>query len=612
MGIRLTTHARGLKGYDVLVRLNFLLLISLMVLASTTIAEPARAAEAAPPGGSSLLSGNPLEALRPAGAQRELATVEKIDVAGQAFHRGLRVVTRPGASAEWNVQLQARIDKPVAQGDVILAALWLRCVESMTGDGFIGLVFELGSGDFAKSAERRLTAGSAWRQYFVPFVARRDYAPGEARLCLRLGYDRQTVEIGGVELINYGKSRSIDDLPRTRITYAGRDPDAAWRKEALDRIEKTRKGDLTIRVSDESGKPLTGAKVRATLKRHAFGFGSAVTVEQILGTTGDAKRYREIVETHFNRAVFENDMKWPALYEGISPRTDQALDWLLERNIEVRGHNLHWPSWKWSPKPLRQYENNPDELRRRCAEHVSRTVEHFKGKLIQWDVINEPYSEHDLMDVLGKEVMIDWFKLARATDPQCRLFLNDYGIFDGGPGNPHRKHFYETIAWLKESGAPIDGIGIQSHFSSDLVAPTQLLAVLDQFTELGLPIESTELSLNIDDRALQADYLRDYLVALFSHPNVNGVMLWGFWEGRHWRPQAALLAKDWTPRPQWRAWCDLVDKEWKTDAELVTDSTGVARVRGFCGDYELSVTLPDGKTRRGRARLTREGVEAKL
>jgi GH35 family endo-1,4-beta-xylanase len=264
------------------------------------------------------------------------------------------------------------------------------------------------------------------------------------------------------------------------------------------------------------------------------------------------------------------------------------------------------------PEQLRQYRKDPEELRRRTADHITQTVTHFRGKLYQWDVVNEAFANHDLMDVLGgREVMLDWYKLARDADPQAKLYLNDYGILDGPPSNPHRKAFFEMLKWMKESRAPLDGIGIQSHFGSDLPPPEQLIQVLDQFSQLGLPIESTELSLNIEDRALQADYLRDYMIAFFSHPNVNGIMLWGFWEGRHWRPQAALFARDWTPRPQWAAWQDLVNKQWKTDTKVTSDEQGLARVRGFCGDYDVEVTAK-GKTQTGKADLSRDGTELKI
>src|SRR5690606_3032608 len=120
----------------------------------------------------------------------------------------------------------------------------------------------------------------------------------------------------------------------------------------------------------------------------------------------------------------------------------------------------------------------------------------------------------------------------------------------------------------------------QSHFGAVMPGPEQLLAVLDQFAQFGLPIESSEFSLNNDDRALQADFLRDYMIAVFSHPQVEGILLWGFWEGRHWRPQAALWNKDWTLRPHGQAWLDLVRRDWHTDARQVTDEAGRVTVRG--------------------------------
>jgi len=576
-----------------------------VVVMTFVAASPAQESRpAARASGTPLLRPDPIDALKPAGGEQRLGRVETINTPKGA---AVRIQTESAPANEWGVQVAAATIANVKRGDVVLAEFWLRCAQSMTEEGFTTFVFEQKGGEHAKGAEMRAGARQQWRQVHVPFRATRDFAAGQAQVCFRAGFDRQTIEIAGVRVVNLGPDAKLEDLPRTRPTYGGREPDAAWRKEALTRIEDIRKGDLVIHVTDASGRPIANAQVRATLKRHAFGFGSAVTVEHVLGESDDARRYRDIVERYFNTAVFENDMKWPAGWDGIKPDVDKALDWLLEREIRVRGHNLHWPSWRWSPKQLRQYESNPDELRRRTYERVTGAVGHFKGKLVHWDVINEPYSEHDLMDVLGKDVMVEWFKLAKAADPACQMYLNDYGIFDGTGRNEHREHFYSTIKWLKDSGAPIDGVGIQSHFGSVLPPMTQVFSVLERFSEFGMPIESTEVSLNSDDRQLQADFMRDYLIACFSHPRVSGVMLWGFWEGRHWRPQAALWEKDWTARPIATAWLDLVHKQWKTKAELTTDADGAAQLRGFHGDYDVVVSLGP-KSKAASARLAgREG-----
>jgi GH35 family endo-1,4-beta-xylanase len=243
---------------------------------------------------------------------------------------------------------------------------------------------------------------------------------------------------------------------------------------------------------------------------------------------------------------------------------------------------------------LKAFADDPDELRRQAERHIAEIVAHFRGDFYQWDVINEPFKNHDLMDTLGKEVMIDWFRVANQSDPGCKLFLNEFGIVDtGGTNRAQQEHFFATAKYLKEHGAPIHGIGIQSHFGMVLTPPVKTLKILDHFSELGLPIESTELSLNIADRQLQADFMRDYMTAFFSHPNVHGIMLWGFWEGRHWRPDAALFGLDWKLRPHGEMWIDLVHKQWKTDVELTTDRSGAVTVRGFCGEYDLTIGAGD-------------------
>jgi GH35 family endo-1,4-beta-xylanase len=558
--------------------------------------------------GKILLNGDSLRALSLDGRQKDLAKTEIVDVTGESFTQALRVTTSPGAQSEWNVQLRTRPLASVKAGDVLLARFWLRCTESMTAEGFVGFVYELSRPEFAKAAEVRLGAGAEWTECFVPFRASRDFGADETQVCLRVGFDRQTIEIAGLQITDFGQTKKLEDLPRTHVSYAGREANSAWRKEAMNRIEKIRKGDLTIVVTDVSGKAIENASVHAAMTNHAFGFGSCVTVENLLDPSSDGQHYREIVEKNFNLAVFENDMKWQALYSGISPKVDQALNWLRERNIKVRGHNLVWPGWKWLPSALKQYQDQPEQLRQITAKHITDVVSHFRGKLIQWDVVNEPYTNFDLINLLGgPNVMVDWYKLARQADPECKLYLNDYGILEGGPDGAHSQNFYGNIQMLKDHGL-IDGIGIQSHFAAALPSPVQLLQTLDKFSEFGLPIELTELSLNLDDRQLQSDYLRDFMTVAFSHPNVKGVMLWGFWEKRHWRPQGALFNADWSIRPHGQEWIDLVHKQWQTDVQLSTDNRGTANTRGFLGTYEITVSS-GGKSKTVNASLEHDGTK---
>ena len=271
--------------------------------------------------GNVIMNGDSLSTFSLNGRQMDLAKSEIVSVQGQKFSQAMRVTTSPGASSEWNVQLSANSTETIHTGDVLLAQFWMRCTESMTGEGFAGFVYELAKPEFDKAAEVRHCRRGAMARVLCPFFASRDFPAGESRVCFRVGYDRQTIEIGGLQITNYGKGAKLEDLPRTGVSYAGRGPDAAWRKEALARIDKTRKADLTVVVTDASGTAINNATVQMTLRRHDFGFGSCVTVDNLLDPSPDGDRYREIVEKYFNFAVFENDMKWQALYGGIPPRS---------------------------------------------------------------------------------------------------------------------------------------------------------------------------------------------------------------------------------------------------------------------------------------------------
>src|SRR5256885_15570594 len=92
--------------------------------------------------GSIILNGESLDQFKLMGRQQELASVQVVEATGQHFSQALRVSTKAGAQSEWNAQLFAPIKEPVNDGDVLMARFWMRCTESMTGEGFVGFVYE--------------------------------------------------------------------------------------------------------------------------------------------------------------------------------------------------------------------------------------------------------------------------------------------------------------------------------------------------------------------------------------------------------------------------------------------------------------------------------------
>ena len=367
-----------------------------------------------------------------------------------------------------------------------------------------------------------------------------------------------------------------------------------------------RKTEVKLVIRDAAGQPVAGAKISATLRRHAFEFGTAISM-RLLEETPDGAMYRKKVQELFSAAVIENELKWVRLEQNQFRNGDRLVAWLREHSIPTRGHCLVWPGEKWVPQSVLKLED--PALEKAIHTHVADTVAHYKGQLVDWDVINEPFSNHLVMDRVGKQVMVDWFKAARAADPDVKLFINDYEILASNNqlSTRHQNHYYDTIKYLKDQGAPIDGIGMQGHFSANITAPENLLKILDRYAALGLRIKVTELDLRLDDEDLRADYMRDFHIALFSHPAVDGILQWGFWEGSHWIPSTALFAKDWTIRKHGQAWLDLVHGAWNTRAAGQTDAAGGWQYRGFLGTYEITVTV-NGKAQVFQT-LAKKGAE---
>jgi hypothetical protein len=65
---------------------------------------------------------------------------------------------------------------------------------------------------------------------------------------------------------------------------------------------------------------------------------------------------------------------------------------------------------------------------------------------------------------------------------------------------------------------------------------------------------------------------------------------------------------NWKPKPNAKAYRDLVFHQWWTDEQRTTDAKGACAVRGFLGQYEITVEA-DGKTKIIPAKLTKDGAD---
>ena len=71
-----------------------------------------------------------------------------------------------------------------------------------------------------------------------------------------------------------------------------------------------------------------------------------------------------------------------------------------------------------------------------------------------------------------------------------------------------------------------------------------------------------------------------FLRAAFSHRAVDGIILWGYWDQRHWRGKEASLAdgSDLTLNAAGKKYRELVYQEWWTNEKINADD---AEIRVF-------------------------------
>jgi GH35 family endo-1,4-beta-xylanase len=539
-----------------------------------------------PPGGTDVRGSVALQAnsSAEAGKVESLATGKRI------------TITQPDAAKAYAAQFTAPISTEIAKNERVLAIIKARVVGGAESGEVLAKLQLRGAPYTAFGDTTGVGIHREWTEQPVVFVADDAVPADKAAVVLLCGQKEQSIEVESIRVLKYPATMDLALFPKAKLikrTYEGREPDAPWRKAALERIEQHRKADLSMIVKGEDGKPLAGTEVKLALRRHAFGFGSAVVAKRFSGESEDDRRYREIVDKLFSIVVFENDLKdgnWsPDFDAGRKAKRNAELDaafaWFAERHIPVRGHYLMQVA---TPFNLHNIKDNA-EIRQRTLESVKERMAFVKDRVIEWDVINHPIAwggadmlnKRSGLEKLDREV----FTLARSLT-KLPFFVNEDQVFRPGPQHDDTFAYIES---LNADGFTVAGLGNQAHFhESYLPSPEHLLAVTDRFAKIVPHQSITEYDIvTTEDEELAADYTRDVLIAAFSHPAYTSFLLWGFWEGSHWKPEAASWNKDWSIRKRGEVLEEWIGRKWHTEVTLKTDENGSVKWRGFPGWYEV-------------------------
>ncbi|MEU7382369.1 MULTISPECIES: endo-1,4-beta-xylanase [unclassified Streptomyces] len=260
-------------------------------------------------------------------------------------------------------------------------------------------------------------------------------------------------------------------------------------------------------------------------------FGTAIAS----GRLGDSA-YTTIAGREFNMVTAENEMKIDATepQRGQFNFTagDRVYNWAVQNGKRVRGHTLAWHS----QQPGWMQSLSGSALRQAMIDHINGVMAHYKGKIAQWDVVNEAFADGNSggrRDSNLQRTGNDWievaFRTARAADPAAKLCYNDYNIENWTWAKT--QGVYNMVRDFKSRGVPIDCVGLQSHFNSGSPYNSNFRTTLQNFAALGVDVAITELDIQGASATTYANVVNDCLAV----PRCLGITVWGVRDSDSWR-----------------------------------------------------------------------------
>tara|TARA_R110001583_G_scaffold71589_1_gene201506 strand:- start:1656 stop:3890 length:2235 start_codon:yes stop_codon:yes gene_type:complete len=335
-----------------------------------------------------------------------------------------------------------------------------------------------------------------------------------------------------------------------------------------------------------------------------LGIGTAFETRHLQDPLFKAKVIQE-----FSQITPENEMKFQYVHPEKNrfdfSKGDELVDFAMQNDMVVKGHALVWHIQ--NPKWLEDGNWSKQELKDILENHIKTVVEHYRGKVTYWDVVNEAFDDNggfrDTLwyRTLGEEYIELAFRWAHEADPDAVLFYNDYST-EGM--NTKSNAVYRHIKALIEKGVPIHGVGTQLHLTAENpISDSAIARNIERLSELDLTVHFTEIDVRIrnSDGAQglenQAKRYAKLMKLAAYYPEVDLFTTWGLTDKYSWIPgwfegygKALMFDENYAPKPAYKAVQSIL-----TDAvignfsyEPVTDLSKVQRYVQAFNAKELS------------------------
>ncbi len=407
-------------------------------------------------------------------------------------------------------------------------------------------------------------------------------------------------------------------------------------KRVNEGIEKYRKGDAEIVITDKNGTPVSGARVKAVQKTHEFRFGANLFMLDELESEEKNEKYKKYFADVFNMATLpfywdstepeENKTRYeknsPKLYR--RPPIDLCMEFCEKHGIEPREHGLAYDHFV--PKWL--YNADVEVVKTALEKRFSEISQRYADKIPTIEVTNEMNWDKGQTKFYDSPDFVEWcFKTAEKYFPNNKLGINEETPLAWTDRCRVTDKYYSYIEANLLKGARIDAIGMQFHlwFERDqscglFLSPENLYRHMDLYSNFGKPLQITEITIpsnswEKEDEEIQAEIIEKLYSIWFSHPNVEQIIYWNLIDGYAYVPDpnpekikasqgdmtlgenryyGGLLRYDLSPKPAYYKIKELIHERWHTEESLVTADNGTCSFRGFYGQYELEICV-DGK-----------------
>ncbi|MBO0951960.1 endo-1,4-beta-xylanase [Fibrella forsythiae] len=215
----------------------------------------------------------------------------------------------------------------------------------------------------------------------------------------------------------------------------------------------------------------------------------------------------DLIKAQFSSLTPENAMKMGPIHPEEKryfwKDADAIVDFAQQNKLLVRGHTLCWhnqtPRWFFTDSTGKQVTR--EVLLARMKQHITDVVGRYKGKIYAWDVVNEAvpdtsnaiYRKSKFYEIIGEDYIAKAFEYAHAADPSAQLFYNDYNTESASK----RDKIYQLVKRLKDKGVPINGVGLQGHWSIYEPTKQEMEESINRFASLGLKVQITEMDMSV-------------------------------------------------------------------------------------------------------------------